>query len=332
MSENEERIFVCKICDYKCCKKFNYYRHLVSSKHIKATYGNNLATQNEQNEQIRTKYCCEKCGKEYNDRTGLWRHNKKCISNTETISQNNKLSDLDKDELIITLLKQNAELIKGQQDMMMKVVENGITNTNHSHNNNNNTNSHNKAFNLNFFLNETCKNAMNITDFVDSIKLQLNDLMDVGELGYVEGISKIIVKNLNNFDEIVPSIMWRIINKSNTFFDTLPWMPKGRELWERIKEYNPIILTGVPEGNISCAEQKINWCKRELGPDIKVITCLTVDKPNYCLPKSILIDDRSNNLKAWKNKGGKFILYDEEKFYSILERIDRHMETDMPSP
>jgi hypothetical protein len=61
------------------------------------------------------------------------------------------------------------------------------------------TNSHNKAFNLNFFLNETCKNAMNITDFVDSIKLQLTDLMDVGELGYVEGISKIIVKNLNNF-------------------------------------------------------------------------------------------------------------------------------------
>ena len=208
MSENEERIFVCKICDYKCCKKFNYDRHLVSSKHIKATYVNNLATQNEQNEQIRTKYFCEKCGKEYNDRTGLWRHNKKCISNTETISQNNKLSDLDKDELIITLLKQNAELIKGQQDMMMKVVENGITNTNHnhSHNNNNNTNSHNKAFNLNFFLNETCKNAMNITDFVDSIKLQLNDLMDVGELGYVEGISKIIVKNLNNLDETIRPI------------------------------------------------------------------------------------------------------------------------------
>ena len=76
--------------------------------------------------------------------------------------------------------------------MVIKLTENGITNTN---------NSHNKAFNLNFFLNETCKNAMNITDFVDSIKLQLNDLMEVGELGYVEGISKIIVKNLNNLDE-----------------------------------------------------------------------------------------------------------------------------------
>jgi hypothetical protein len=85
--------------------------------------------------------------------------------------------------------------------MMVKLTENGITNTNNI--TNTTTNSHNKAFNLNFFLNETCKNAMNITDFVDSIKLQLGDLMEVGELGYVEGISKIIVKNLNNLDETV---------------------------------------------------------------------------------------------------------------------------------
>jgi hypothetical protein len=86
--------------------------------------------------------------------------------------------------------------------MIIKLTENGINN----HSNNTITNSHNKAFNLNFFLNETCKNAMNITDFVDSIKLQLSDLMDVGELGYVDGISKIIVKNLNSLDETVRPI------------------------------------------------------------------------------------------------------------------------------
>ena len=90
--------------------------------------------------------------------------------------------------------------MKGQQDMMLKFTESGINNTNNS---NNTTNSHNKAFNLNFFLNETCKNAMNITDFVDSIKLQLNDLMEVGEIGFVDGISKIIVKNLNDLDETI---------------------------------------------------------------------------------------------------------------------------------
>jgi hypothetical protein len=99
-------------------------------------------------------------------------------------------------------MKENKEI----KEMILEIVKNGITNntntnTNNSHNNT--TNSHNKAFNLNFFLNETCKNAMNITDFVDSIKLQLTDLMEVGELGYVEGISKIIVKNLNNLDETI---------------------------------------------------------------------------------------------------------------------------------
>ena len=103
-------------------------------------------------------------------------------------------------ELIMMLIKENSEL----KNLVIKVLENNTPNNTNSNNNNtntNHTNSHNKAFNLNFFLNETCKNAMNITDFVDSIKLQLSDLMEVGELGYVEGISKIIVKNLNNLDE-----------------------------------------------------------------------------------------------------------------------------------
>ena len=139
-------------------------------------------------------YACI-CGKIYKDSSGLWRHKKVCKLNDEIILENKKLNELDKDELIITLLKQNADLIKGQQDMMIKLTENGITNNSH-----NTTNSNNKAFNLNFFLNETCKNAMNITDFVDSIKLQLTDLINVGELGYVEGISNIIVKNLNALD------------------------------------------------------------------------------------------------------------------------------------
>jgi hypothetical protein len=85
----------------------------------------------------------------------------------------------------------------------MEIVKNG---TNNTINTTTHTNSHNKAFNLNFFLNETCKNAMNITDFVDSIKLQLSDLMEVGEIGYVEGISKIIVNNLNNLDETIRPI------------------------------------------------------------------------------------------------------------------------------
>jgi len=128
-------------------------------------------------------------------------------------------------------------------------------------------------------------------------------------------------------DELKPSLMWGVINKSSSFFESLPWMPKGRELWEQIKQYDPIILTGVPRSS-NAEEQKRRWCARELGPDIHVITCATKDKPDFCLRDSVLIDDRTDNLNVWNLKGGKFLLYDEESQEKIVERIHRHMECD----
>jgi len=156
------------------------------------------------------------CGKHYIHRQGLWRHKKNCLS-----LEKNKFNGMDKDELIIMLLKQNAELIKNQQEVSLEIVKNGTTN--HSHNT---TNSHNKAFNLQFFLNETCKNAMNITDFVESIKLQLSDFMSMGEVGFVEGISNIIVKNLNSLDETVRPIHCTD-QKRETFY------VKDEDKWEK---------------------------------------------------------------------------------------------------
>jgi 5'(3')-deoxyribonucleotidase len=133
-------------------------------------------------------------------------------------------------------------------------------------------------------------------------------------------------------DELNQGLMWSTINKSTNFFEKLPWMPRGVELWSHIKQYNPIILTGIPRGSKSAVEQKIRWCKRELGNDIQVITCQTKEKSKYCLPGFILIDDRLDNLQSWHDKGGKFILYHEESLDEIVERIDRHMDADLPSP
>jgi len=147
------------------------------------------------------------CGKRFKHRQSLHVHKKKCYVENETFNEepynNNSTKHTDKD-LIIMLIKQNTELIKetsncknmmmNQSNVIMKFLEKGNSNiTTH-------TNSHNKAFNLNLFLNETCKDAMNIMDFVDSIKLQLTDLEKVGDVGYVEGISNIIVKNLQVLD------------------------------------------------------------------------------------------------------------------------------------
>ena len=119
--------------------------------------------------------------------------------NTKQNSSSNGLSE----QLVIELIKQNSEILKQNHDLSNKIIEITekacITTHNNSHNTTH-TNSHNKAFNLQFFLNETCKDAMNIGDFVDSLKLQLSDLEKVGEVGYIEGISSIIVKNLKQLD------------------------------------------------------------------------------------------------------------------------------------
>ena len=188
--------FYCEVCDYTTSRKYNLNIHLQSERH------KNNANDNDNNSilaKTSKKYECQNCSKIFNDRAGLWRHNKKC--NIEKSSTTDQITDK---ELMMAIIKDNSEL----KNMILKVIENGINNNtnNNTNSHNTHTNSHNKAFNLNFFLNETCKNAMNITDFVDSIKLQLSDLMDVGELGYVEGISKIIVKNLNNLDETIRPI------------------------------------------------------------------------------------------------------------------------------
>jgi hypothetical protein len=190
-TQKSSELFVCECCNYSSSRKSQYVRHLETDKH--------KFLQNPTSEKFQTDklYTCD-CGKIYKHSSTLYAHKKKCIEHTKKITEVHKDEPTDKD-LIMMLIKDNSEL----KNLVIKVLENGTNNTITNNNNttNTHTNSHNKAFNLNFFLNETCKNAMNITDFVDSIKLQLSDLMDVGELGYVEGISKIIVKNLNNLDE-----------------------------------------------------------------------------------------------------------------------------------
>jgi hypothetical protein len=169
--------YCCKCCDFNASKKNDYDRHLSTQKHK-----NNISTTDD-NEKHAKKHTCNYCEKEYNDRAGLWRHKQKC---QEIICDIQQDDSSDKD-LIMMLIKQNSELLE--------VIKNGTHNTTNS----NNTIT-NKTFNLQFFLNETCKDAMNIMDFVDSIKLQLSDLENVGKLGYVEGISNIITSNLKALD------------------------------------------------------------------------------------------------------------------------------------
>ena len=202
MPKNAEK-YSCDICNFICCKKSNYVIHTNTSKHKNRT---NLEQENAEKMPLHE---CKNCKKKYKARNSLWYHEKNCshiyndseiliqsINQMEPINQlelinktePNQLETLTK--LISVMVEQNGDL----QKQIIDICKNGTNNTLI------NNNSNNKTFNLNVFLNETCKDAMNIMDFVDSLKLQLSDLESVGKLGFVEGISNIIVKNLKAMD------------------------------------------------------------------------------------------------------------------------------------
>jgi len=238
--------YCCEFCNYSSCYSKDYKKHLLTKKHLM------LSVENPGNLEIKKSLVCEQCSKKFQTNAGLWKHNKICNK-----IQMKKEEPFDKEIFLILLkqqnelIKENSELRKEQTDikeLILEIVKNGVINTNTNTNNshNNITNSHNKAFNLNFFLNETCKNAMNITDFINSIKPQLSDLIEVGEIGYVEGISKIIVKSLNNLDETIRPIHCTD-KKRETFYvkDQGQW-EKEDEQQKKIKK----IIKNVANKNI----------------------------------------------------------------------------------
>jgi hypothetical protein len=194
----------CEKCNFICSKKSNFDTHIMTLKHQKMS-------NTKKYEEIRSEkmpkmpkiYICI-CGNEYKHSQSLWNHKKSCEYTPNQHDDNNESNTCNPDDItssknmikaLFTIIQQQNTQI---QDLFTHVKTGGDV-TNNSHNTNH-TNSHNKTFNLQFFLNETCKDAMNITDFVNSLKLTLQDLEQVGELGYAEGISRVFVKGLNDLE------------------------------------------------------------------------------------------------------------------------------------
>jgi transposase-like protein len=217
--------FFCEYCDLKTNNKKDFNKHLLTAKHEKLTKVNIFPQSSTKiSQDYITQFICKNCNKQYTSRVGLWKHRKICL---EQQDQCIELGLTDKD-IINALMKHTEKLAN--------IIENGTNNTTNSHNTN--TNIGNKNFNLNFYLNETCKDAININDFVSSIKMNLEDLEHTGRVGYVEGITNIFVKNLNNLENHMRPLHCSDFKREVLYI-------KDNDEWTKETDQKPILTKAI---------------------------------------------------------------------------------------
>lgn len=270
--------FECNICAYYTSRKSSYNKHILTAKHINATKSIKSC------KKLQQVYSCNKCGNQYKDSSGLWRHKQKASCEAETIldpteepfdygeefsDENIKAIVCKKDNtqeltgLIMTLIQQNKELTSQLIDIASsgKSVNNGTINNMNANTNN----SHNK-FNLNVFLNETCKDAMNMSDFIDSLQITVKDLEETGRLGYASGISRIFINGLKKLGE-----KFRPIHCSDLKRETL--YIKNNNEWFKDTDDNEYITLAIKEITKKNIQQIFEWQKMHPeynDPDSKV--------------------------------------------------------------
>jgi len=218
-SQKSPKKFICEKCNYECCKNSDYDKHLNTYKHKKKTDLNAIEPEKSQ----ATLFTCAKCSKTYKGRNGLWYHEQKCINNinitilpenivVQQDSSNNDIIQLlikentDFKTMLMDMMKNTTDLVKNNTDLqkqMLEMCKNNNSNTTNNINNaiNNDNSNNSKTFNLQVFLNEKCKDAMNLDDFANSIQLKLSDLIRIGEEGYIPGMSKVIIERLGIIKE-----------------------------------------------------------------------------------------------------------------------------------
>ena len=229
MPKNAEN-FHCENCDFSCSKKSNYKAHLMTQKH-KNVY--KCLQKNAENSK-KAIYMCD-CGKEYTYRQSLYTHKKTCNldNNNENVETENKIVVQNKTEdqlcmltnLVMEVVKSNVDLQKQSIEIQKQVLD-VCKNIQPSNNNNNSHNNSNNTFNMQVFLNEECKDAINLSDFVNSFEIKLEDLESVGRLGYATGMSNIIVKELKSLD-----VYKRPIHCSDAKREI--FYVKDNDVWER---------------------------------------------------------------------------------------------------
>ena len=215
--QKQQQTYRCEPCKYVTLRKHNFSTHCSSAKHYINHHSDGVVFNHKKVSTCNN--VCTHCNRVFKTASGLWKHAKQqhCFDATMFLQDGLSLKTHDahacKDvptsitpKLIMEVLQQNKELqhmLMQQTSTIVELTKNAVSTTisNHLSSTSTTINSNNKTFNLQFFLNETCKDAMNIMEFVDSLKLQLSDLESMEKIGFVQGLSNIIVKNLNSLEE-----------------------------------------------------------------------------------------------------------------------------------
>jgi hypothetical protein len=260
--------FYCEKCDYVTCKKFNYDKHITTIKHIMdPSFTDDIIYKKEDDKPFNCLYC----KKVYVNRTGLWKHNKKCHASIILKNENTGGACDVVEQLIFQNKKMLGEIgefkqiIKSQMESIL-ILANKSTNNNITNNTNNISNN---KFNLNVFLNEECKDAINISEFVDSLVINVNDLEETARLGYSEGISKILINGLNQLE-----VNKRPVHCSDAKREIL--YIKDDNKWNKENEVKPIITLAIKQVAKKNIKQIDEW--KKLNPKYSDPTSKQNDK------------------------------------------------------
>jgi len=290
--------FTCETCDYNTGNKKDYNKHLTTLKHLNRTELNDIEQEKGETEN----YICKKCNKTYKARNSLWYHEKKCKNN----KAENSILDSSMNEikaltnLVLELVKNNTELQKQNQDFQKQMID-VVCKNNNNNNTVINTNSHNnttnnKIFNLQLFLNEECKDAMNMSEFINSIELKISDMENIGKNGYIEGMSTIIINKLHATD-----IHKRPVHCSDAKRETL--YVKEKNKWEKDTQETKQMLSAVRGVNKKNYQFLSTW--KETHPK--------------CM------DSKSNQSDEYMKLVSKVMDGDEENINKVIKKVAKEV-------
>ena len=267
---NKNPRFTCVKCDFVTHNRKDYNRHLLTRKHVNGTNGNAIRPPT---------FVCGECSKSFNTRSGLWKHTQKCAE--LPFDPPSSVSTEVDSSLVLELLKQNQEFkemmieqhkqIQEQNKQMIELANKSGNTTNNTTNNTNNTNNtiNNNKFNLNVFLNETCKDAINLNDFIQSIELTIRDFVNTGEVGYVRGISNIMLERIRDMEPHVRPIHCTDLKRETVYV-------KDSDIWAKEDDNKTHIRKAVRIVANKNKDQVHSWIQE--NPNYEVLDTPECDK------------------------------------------------------